>query len=85
MINRCDSAAIVPNTSEDLPDPETPVKTVRARLGMSSETSRRLFSRAPRTSMWSRSAMPGNLAADERGMSTGSAMICGSQRILNRP
>ena len=51
LISRWDSAAIVPNTSDDLPDPETPVKTVIARLGMSTETSRRLFSRAPRTSM----------------------------------
>jgi hypothetical protein len=54
-MSRCDSAAMVPKTSEDLPDPETPVKTVIARFGMSTETSRRLFSRAPRTSMWSRS------------------------------
>jgi len=51
LISRCDSAAIVPNTSEDFPEPETPVKTVIARFGMSTETSRRLFSRAPRTSM----------------------------------
>ena len=59
LISRWDSAAIVPNTSEDLPDPDTPVKTVIARFGMSTETSRRLFSRAPRTSMWSRSAISG--------------------------
>jgi hypothetical protein len=26
LISRCDSAAMVPNTSDDLPDPETPVK-----------------------------------------------------------
>ena len=50
-MSRCDSAAIVPKTSDDLPDPETPVKTVIAGFGMSTETSRRLFSRAPRTSM----------------------------------
>ena len=42
------SAAIVPKTSDDLPEPDTPVKTVIRRLGMSSETSLRLFSRAPR-------------------------------------
>jgi hypothetical protein len=53
LINRWDSAAMVPNTSDDLPDPETPVKTVRRRFGMSTETSFRLFSRAPRTSMTS--------------------------------
>ena len=51
LSSRCDSAAMVPKTSEDLPDPETPVKTVICFFGMSTETSRRLFSRAPRTSM----------------------------------
>lgn len=51
LISRCDSAAIVPKTSEDFPDPETPVKTVIFRLGMSRETFLRLFSRAPRISM----------------------------------
>src|SRR5262245_16524948 len=44
---------MVPKTREDFPDPETPVKTVSRRLGMSSEMSARLFSRAPRTSMTS--------------------------------
>ena len=44
---------MVPNTSDDLPEPETPVKTVSWRLGMSRETSARLFSRAPRTSITS--------------------------------
>ncbi len=42
------SAAMVPKTSDDFPDPETPVNTVILRLGMSSETFFRLFSRAPR-------------------------------------
>ena len=51
MISRCDSAAIVPKTSELLPEPETPVNTVSRRFGMSRLTSRRLFSRAPRTSI----------------------------------
>ena len=51
LISRCDSAAIVSNTSELLPEPETPVNTVRRRFGMSRLTSRRLFSRAPRTSI----------------------------------
>src|SRR5688500_19982723 len=50
-MRRRDSAAIVSNTSELLPEPETPVKTVSRRLGMSTSTSRRLFSRAPRTRM----------------------------------
>ncbi|HWX87023.1 MAG TPA: hypothetical protein VNX67_02500 [Solirubrobacteraceae bacterium] len=49
LISRCDSAAIVSNTSELLPDPETPVKTVSRRFGISTLTSLRLFSRAPCT------------------------------------
>ncbi len=49
LISRCDSAAIVPNTSELLPAPETPVNTVSRRFGISTLTSLRLFSRAPRT------------------------------------
>jgi hypothetical protein len=49
LIIRCDSAAIVPNTSELLPEPETPVNTLNRRFGMSMLMSLRLFSRAPRT------------------------------------
>ena len=49
LIMRCDSAAIVPNTSELLPEPETPVNTVSRRFGSSTLTSLRLFSRAPCT------------------------------------
>src|SRR3954454_264453 len=49
LISRCDSAAIVPNTSELLPDPEMPVNTVCRRFGISTLTSLRLFTRAPRT------------------------------------
>ena len=48
-MSRCDSAAIVPNTSELLPEPETPVKTVSRRFGSSTSTSLRLCSRAPCT------------------------------------
>src|SRR4051812_27751370 len=40
---------MVPNTSDDLPDPETPVNTVNRRLGISTLTSFRLFCRAPWT------------------------------------
>ena len=50
---RWDSAASVANTNDDLPDPDTPVNTVSFFFGMSSDTSARLFSRAPRTSMTS--------------------------------
>ena len=49
LIIRCDSAAIVPNTSELLPDPETPVNTVSRRFGISTLMSFRLFTRAPCT------------------------------------
>ena len=48
-MRRCDSAAIVPKTSELLPEPETPVKTVSLRFGSSTLTSFRLFTRAPWT------------------------------------
>src|SRR3954469_5238837 len=48
-MSRCDSAAIVANTSELLPEPETPVNTVRRRFGISMLTSLRLLTRAPCT------------------------------------
>src|SRR3954449_6953239 len=45
---------MVPNASEDLPDPDTPVNTASALRGMATSMSRRLFSRAPRTrTQWS--------------------------------
>jgi hypothetical protein len=49
LIIRCDSAAIVPNTSELLPDPDTPVNTVRRRFGISTLMFLRLFTRVPCT------------------------------------
>ena len=49
LIIRCDSAAIVWNTRELLPEPETPVNTVSRRVGISMLTSLRLFTRAPCT------------------------------------
>lgn len=51
LISRCDSAAMVSNTSEDFPDPETPATAVKRRFGMLTETLRRLFSFAPVTTM----------------------------------
>jgi len=63
LIRRRDSAAIVWKTSELLPEPETPVKTVRRRFGMSRLTSLRLFSRAPRISMAPQSVASGQPAA----------------------
>src|SRR5580693_789441 len=50
-MSRCDSAAIVSNTRELLPEPDTPVKTVSRRFGISTLTSLRLCSRAPCTLM----------------------------------
>src|SRR3954454_23139349 len=47
------SLAIVSKTIDDLPEPETPVKIVILRLGMRSDTFLRLFSRAPRISIYS--------------------------------
>src|SRR5215469_11520891 len=52
-MSRCDSAAIVSNTRELFPDPDTPVNTVSRRLGSSTLTSLRLFSRAPWTRIMS--------------------------------
>jgi hypothetical protein len=39
LISRCGSAAIVSNTSELLPEPETPVDPVSRRFGISTLTS----------------------------------------------
>src|SRR6267143_1814330 len=44
---------MVSKASEDLPDPETPVTTVRVLWGTSKSTSFRLWTRAPRTTMLS--------------------------------
>src|SRR5512134_3483201 len=53
LSRRCDSVAIVSNTMDDFPEPETPVKMVILRFGMRSETFFKLFSLAPRISMYS--------------------------------
>ena len=45
---RWPSAKIVSNARDDLPDPESPVNTMRESRGRSRETSLRLCSRAPR-------------------------------------
>src|SRR5215471_4457881 len=62
LSRRWDSAAIVSNTSDDFPEPETPVKTVILRRGMSTEMFWRLFSRAPRTWM-----APGRSDSEDEG------------------
>ena len=71
MISRRDSAAIVWNTSELLPEPETPVKTTSCRFGMSRLTSLRLFSRAPRIPM-----TPQSPASAQPAAFFTSAVIC---------
>src|ERR1035437_569898 len=43
---------MVSKGSEDLPEPESPVTTVRVLRGMATEMLRRLCWRAPRTVMW---------------------------------
>src|SRR4051812_23283963 len=64
-MSRCDSAAIVPNTRELLPEPETPVNTVSRRFGISTLTSLRLFTRAPYTRI--RSWLSALWVAGDRG------------------
>ncbi|GAA1360467.1 hypothetical protein GCM10009596_17280 [Arthrobacter rhombi] len=85
MIIRCDSAAMVPKTKELLPEPETPVNTVIRRLGTSTETSRKLFSRAPRTRMrswpsavWTPS---GEVSSDMGSSVCGAAPVTAEHRI----
>src|SRR5207249_1038684 len=56
---------MVPNTSELLPEPETPVNTVSRRFGISTLTSLRLFTRAPCTRI--RSWLPPACSAGDRG------------------
>lgn len=68
LISRCDSAAIVPNTSELFPEPDTPVNTVSRRFGISTVMSLRLFSRAPWTRMTSWMSAPCAVAGRGRGI-----------------
>jgi hypothetical protein len=49
MYFRCPSAKIVSNASDDLPEPESPVITIRRSRGSVRSTSLRLCSFAPRT------------------------------------
>ena len=63
LMRRWDSAAMVPNTRELLPEPETPVNTVSRRFGISRLKSLRLFWRAPWTRMksWAAAATRSSL------------------------
>ena len=83
LIMRCDSAAMVPNTSDDLPEPDTPVNTVTRRFGSSTLTSFRLFSRAPCTRIVSwRSAVSGCLEGVMRVRSSGYSVFASSNARL---
>src|SRR3954466_15833847 len=55
---RCPSAKMVSKASDDLPEPDSPVKTMSESRGRSIETSLRLCSRAPRMISWSATALP---------------------------
>src|SRR6478672_1736518 len=91
---RCDSAAIVPNTKELLPEPETPVNTVSRRLGISTLMSLRLFTRAPWTrirSWLSATGSSGDRAAVLAAVLIGSPSVdragtggCGCSAILQQ-
>src|SRR5262245_19249660 len=65
-MSRWDSAAMVPNNSELLPDPDTPVNAVSRRFGISTLMSFRLFTRAPWTVIrsWLSAACPAVFAGD---------------------
>ncbi len=83
LISRCDSAAIVSNTSELLPEPETPVNTVSRRFGISMLTSLRLFSRAPCTRI--RSWLSAACDADDRVSVLVALLIVPSLRCARPP
>ena len=51
LSSRRDDAAIVSNTSDDLPEPDSPTKAVTRYLGMVTLTCLRLFCRASCTPM----------------------------------
>ena len=65
---RCPSAKMVSNASDDLPEPDRPVKTTMASRGISTSTLRRLCTRAPRTLRreWASRRETGTLRVHER-------------------
>src|SRR5580700_3795008 len=88
LISRCDSAAIVPNTSELLPEPETPVNTVSRRFGISTLTSLRLFTRAPCTPItsWLRATCSaGDGVSFLVAVVTVSPVLASASGVLNEP
>src|SRR5918999_4037826 len=64
---RWPSAKMVSKASEDLPDPDRPVKTMSESRGRSSETFLRLCSRAPRTMRRSATPVRTFLERSDRG------------------
>src|SRR5687768_8721241 len=70
---------MVPNTSDDLPEPETPVNTVSRRLGSSTLTSLRLFSRAPWTRIRSWLSAACRLVEAMRASLLGAGEVLGDQ------
>src|SRR4051794_6191196 len=87
LISRWDSAAIVPNTSELLPEPETPVNTVSRRFGISMLTSLRLLTRAPCTrirSWLSAAFMTARLATADHPRFSIPDHLSGDRRVLLR-
>src|SRR5919202_1182065 len=66
---RWPSAKMVSNARLDLPEPDSPVNTMRLSRGRSRSTLRRLCSRAPRTTSRSATVIPSQTAAP---------MLCGS-------
>src|SRR4051812_2954148 len=79
---------MVPNTSELLPEPETPVNTVSRRFGISTVTSFRLLTRAPCTritSWWSapRSVGVARVLASVIGASWRATGAGGSAQLLD--
>ena len=81
---------MVPNTSELLPEPETPVNTVSRRLGISTLMSLRLFTRAPCTRImsWESAACSERVSVSVVAMGGHAIAHCGqvaSQILLMNP
>src|SRR5690606_9229362 len=81
---------MVPNTSDDLPEPETPVNTVSRRFGSSTLTSFRLLTRAPWTRMrscWSAGCRAADVSFGVIGIDGGDERTCAAQassaRVVN--
>src|SRR5208337_130641 len=79
---RCPSAYTVSNTSDDLPEPDTPVTTVSWLCGIASDTSFRLWTRAPRITMES---SKGNLRCYEEPQPCAYYLIRGEKELRKSP